>query len=284
MRRRAVTIATIWRCNVHVVKRENSATVKRVGMTAWSTAAHLARARLFMVGVLAACASVPPAVASARTYVADCGNLTLREKPAKWDVGCTGGSPAASELTWTGWGTATATAPGKVRRRYDTTGNFEDRIYPLFDGRVTLTKVRRFACAGRPRQYTQALIEWTVPPGFPYDQPGPQSVTFKIGKRCPTYVLGENNNGAFVGIGIARPARISSAAGSESFFGLKWRRWGSKQTTARGRFASGAGASSPVTLTAFGRGTDSNCDSPRAYSRMRIKFRGYPSQVVALCQ
>ena len=101
----------------------------------------------------------------------------------------------------------------------------------------------------------------------------------------PAYVLGERNNGAFVGLGGAHPRRFSSLAGSESYYSLRWRSWGSRRTTARGRFSTGRGASRAVTLTAYGRGTDANCAAKRyAYSRLRIAFPGRTPFVIALCQ
>src|SRR5688572_24026423 len=65
----------------------------------------------------------------------------------------------------------------------------------------------------------------------------------------PAYVLGEKDNGAFMGIGIAHPRRFESLAGSESYFSLRWRSWGSKRTSAHGRFSTGRGAARAVTLT-----------------------------------
>lgn len=223
--------------------------------------------------------------ASADVYVAQCSNLDLRARPAAWDVGCTGGSPAATELSWTGWGSPRAVATGKIRRRYDTTGEFHDRIYPLFDGRVTLSRIKRMRCDSRPRQYTRAKIEWTVPTEYAaYDTPGPRSFTHDIGKPCPVYVLGEEDNGIFDGIGVAHPRRFLSLMGFESFFNLKWNGWGRKQATARGRFSNGRDPSRPVRLVAFERGTNTACAKDNAYSKLRIKVAGQPELAVPLCQ
>lgn len=101
----------------------------------------------------------------------------------------------------------------------------------------------------------------------------------------PTFVLGEKDNGAFVGLGVAHPRRFASLAGSESYFSLRWRSWGSKRTTASGRFSTGRGPSRAVKLTAYGRGTNANCAAKKyAYSRLRIAFPGHTPFVIALCQ
>jgi hypothetical protein len=173
---------------------------------------------------------------------------------------------------------------GKIRRRYEVAGSYEDRIYPLFDGRVTLTKIRRLHCGKRQRQYTRAKIEWTVPQGFPHDSPGPRSVSYAIGKSCPRYVLGESDNGLFSGLGVERPRRMASMIGYETFYGLRWKRWGKRRATARGWFSSRTGAPRRVKLTAYARGADPNCSSPNAYGKLRIELAGQQPLVRVVCQ
>lgn len=190
------------------------------------------------IGLLAAGVGIGVSPAGdPQTYVAQCSVLDLVVTPSAWDVGCTGGSPAAADLAWTGWGSDTASSVANVRRRYDTTGDYEDRIYPLFPGRVVLTKPQVQPCRNGKRQYTHALIEWTVPDGFEYDTPGLQSAEFDIGRRCPSYLLGSSRDAdGSDGLGEEHPGRIwLGGDASTVYFGIRWKNWGRTVATATGR-------------------------------------------------
>lgn len=178
------------------------------------------------------------AAGAAQPGVAQCGvvGYGLRVAPTEWDVGCSGGSPAATELSWVQWGSSSAVGTGLIRQRFDTTGDYEDQIYPTFPGRVTLSRVRGTTCRGGAPQYTKAVIEWTIPDGFEYDTSGNHSATFSdIGTPCPTYLLGSSSDPDIYGYGSVRPKSIWLGDASTSYFRLRWRQWGRSVARATGK-------------------------------------------------
>lgn len=119
-----------------------------------------------------------------------------------------------------------------------------------------------------------------------------QALTTRMHGRQPGYVLGETDNGAFLGMGVARPKRLESAMGFEYIRGLRWKQWGRKRATARGWFgragAPAVGAEPTparrVTFVAFDRGRHADCDDGPAYRKLRIKVRGQSSNTLLICQ
>lgn len=224
--------------------------------------------------VVLACAAAASTAADGETHVAECSVGDLVVRPSAWDVGCTGGSPAGTELTWSGWGEERATAVGKVRRRYETTGAYEDRVYPLFDGQIVLSAPKVQPCRSGKRQYTHAHIEWTVPDDFPYDTPGVQSSDFDIGQPCPRYLLGSTTDeDGSQGLGEEHPRRIwLGGDSSTTFFRVRWTNWGraTARATARGYLRPPYAKSVAVRIVAS---RPRHCRYGNDYVYTRISFR-----------
>jgi hypothetical protein len=238
---------------------------------------RMGRGRMSAIACLAllvACAIAP--AAGPRTYVAECGNGALRVKPATWSAGCTDAAPRAIELTWATWGTPRATGTGKVR------GTPDAGVTPLFEASLTLTNVRRLPCAARPRQYTRAVLRWTVPPQSGSEEPGPRSRSYDIGRPCPRFVLGERDSLAYAGLGVARPRSFSARTG-ERYTELRWRNWGTSRATATGRIIPFVTAAKAVSMTAYGLNNDFRCGVRPAYSRLRVTFAGGTPFILTLC-
>lgn len=96
-------------------------------------------------------------------------------------------------------------------------------------------------------------------------------------------VLGEVDNGLFVGIGVPKPPRFESAIGFEVFSSLKWTRWGQPTARARGWFQDRS-VRRRVRLVASSRGRHPECDDGMAYERLRISVSGWEQVTRVLCR
>lgn len=137
-----------------------------------TSAAALAVAALPLGGFIAAGPASAAAAgngnpAAEYTYVVECGSDDVLNAPRSFDIDCTAKHGAArtylQNLTWSGWGNATATAKGRFAVERPTTHHEADvRLYPVT---VKATNIKR----GEANQkYSRLEVTFTkrAPKGF----------------------------------------------------------------------------------------------------------------------